>query len=238
MLYNQEEFSKMDYTQKVDYFKKCEKEAVEYQTKTKSDMVLDMALFLKKSGYPVKEIKHKLLEDLGDLVTGRYIDMCLTEEFKPRQIAKKEKVKQKQVATLGASGETILEPAASTNTKANREELSRINEPSVVNENTTPEEISAPPINAAYVESLEQQIAALKAEIPYTDMLATHRIVKLDRITQQSLINASKKCLKYIYMTIDIRTNELTKAIADKDYKKETKAVNKNDKQKTKSKKK
>lgn len=221
MLYNNEEFVKMNYDAKIEFFKKCEKDAIEYQTKTKSEMILIIALYLKESKYVLKDIKHKILEDLGDLVTGRYIDMCLTEEFKPRQIKRKEKIDQK-VPLIGADGSTILDEST-PNKKSEREDLANLKTPSIamvpVGQNAE-DLVAAPKIDINYVESLERQILAFKGEIGYTDMLAQHRIAKLSRQSIQTLLNASKKCAKFVYITIDIRTNEASKIIADKDWKK------------------
>jgi len=228
MLYNKAEFAKMTYQDKINHFKKCEKEMVEYQTKTKAEMILDIALYLKKTGYVVKEIKNKILEDLGDIVTGRYIDMCLPEEFKPRQMKRKEKAEREKVPQLiAADGFTVLDEPTSHSTRGDREDLTNLNPPTVafnpigqIVEDFIPGETPAPApkIDIAYVESLEQQIEALKGKIGYTDMLAQYRIVKLSRQSTSSLISASKKCARHVYITLDIRTNEVTKVMSDKEW--------------------
>ena len=219
MLYNKEEFANLNYNDKIKFFKDCEKEAVEYQTKTKAEMILDIAQYLKRTGYVVKEIKHKILEDLGDLVTGRYIDMCLTDEFKPRQMTKKQK---EQIPMITADVKTVLEHPK----KSDREDLTNLKTPSIamvpVGQNAE-DLVLAPKIDIAYVENLERQVKAFKGEIGYTDMLAQFRVVKLTNPLIQSLINASKKCSKYVYVTLDIRSNEVNKVIIDKDWKKKEK---------------
>lgn len=218
MLYNKQEFDKLKFAEAVEYFRKCDKYAIDFQTKFKSEMVLGLATKLKAADYPILEIKEKILQDIGDLVSSNYVNMCLTDEYKPRN-------RNKPIATIGADGSTIMEPASR---KTNREELPNV-KPTTENsslqnyESDPANEIQKPSLE--YVTELERQIQALNGDLPYTDMLATHKIMKINPSMVKKLISAATKSKKFVYVTVDVRTQEIEKAVADKDYKKEAAAA-------------
>lgn len=78
-----------------------------------------------------------------------------------------------------------------------------------------------------YVTELERQIQALNGDLPYTDMLATHKVMKLSKLTIKKLISSATKCSKFVYIEVDVRTQEVEKIIPDKEYKKETNKLKK-----------
>jgi hypothetical protein len=58
----------------------------------------------------------------------------------------------------------------------------------------------------------------MKGELPYTDCLATLRILKLDKVVLNRFYVADSASIKNVVAILDIRTNQIVQVYTDEDY--------------------
>src|SRR4249920_1518567 len=216
---------------------------LEWEGKTKAELVKIAAEKLLEAGYPPLEIKELIVERLHGKIKEHYVGQCLDERYKKAAsiaAGKKgiEARKQKQAMTnTGAS--TVMEPPEhktdgedadyegddieAVHPVQQREQLPDIR-PQLESENS-PVEIQKVPdfYTVEYIEALEEQVKALKGDLPYKDCLATLRLVKLDKVTENRILNASKASKSHVYLYVDIRSNEVREIYTDTEYLKKIK---------------
>lgn len=220
-----------------------------FEAVTKAEIIKLMAEKLVEAGYPSTEVKDLILERLGDRVTRPYVLRCLPDEYKnPKSIAarKGKPAKQQQAMTntggiTGAS--TVMEEpqqepqfedndhdGADDNIKgkeyqAYKESLQRDELPDIkpqLESEVTIQTSEGSEYSEGYVKHLKQQIKALKGELGYQDSLATIKVAKLDKLTENRIYNASKASKVNVVLLIDIRTNQVTQVYTDTEWKKQT----------------
>ena len=255
---NEKKLKDMNFEEVIELIKENDLRVREYQDVSKAKLILVAAEKLKESGYPILEIKDVILERLGVSVTRPYLLRILPDEYKKAtKIAGGKKaaevVKQKQAIT-NAGASTVLEPPIVThesdgedayhegydaNTKAERHSLPDI-QPELESERMSDEdekgfislheEMTKQNYSHEYVQSLEEQVKALKGELPYKDCLATMKVVKVDKVTENRMLNASKAAKTHVYLVIDIRSNEIREIFTDTEYQKQFKTKQKSKK--------
>jgi len=226
---------------------------IEWETKTKAELIRIAAEKYEQAGYPIKEIKELIIERLGNRVKPHYVGQCLDERFKKitKVVAGKKggeaKANKQQAAmtNAGVSGSsTVLEPPQHQSdgddayhegedpaAKPVREQLPDI-KPQLESEFAELDGGSIPPkYSDEYILSLEEQLKALKGELSYKDCLATLKVVKVDKVTENRIYNASKAAKTHIYLIVDIRSNEIREIFTDTEYQKQIKQKSKNKKE-------
>jgi hypothetical protein len=58
----------------------------------------------------------------------------------------------------------------------------------------------------------------MKGELPYTDCLATLRILKLDKVVLNRFYVADSASIKNVVAILDIRTNQIVQVYTDENY--------------------
>jgi len=235
---------------------------IEWETKTKAELIRIAAEKYEQAGYPIKEIKELIIERLGNRVKPHYVGQCLDERFKKitKVVAGKKggeakANKQAAMTNAGVSGSsTVLEPPQHQSdgddayhegedpaTKPVREQLPDI-QPQLESESVgdfglvqddseSKNDVVMGGYSDQYVKALEEQIQALKGELAYKDCLATLKVVKVDKVTENRIYNASKAAKTHIYLIVDIRSNEIREIFTDTEYQKQIKQKSKNKKE-------
>lgn len=203
---------KLDYVSAVQYFNKLQDSVIIFETYTKAKIIQIIAEKLESTGYPLMEIKSKITEDFQNRISERHIARCLPDRFKNINRVIAHRKHEQDIAledkTVPKVENSLVEP---TTIAGETPEL------------TVSAQIPQQEISPEYVKSLEKQVKALKSEIPYTDMLATMRIVKLDKVRVSQLQDASKSASKHVILMIDTRTNEVSQIYSDRESKKRSK---------------
>lgn len=224
--FDKKKFDKMDYARKQKYANELEDKDLIYRTKTRIYIIQALAETLEKQEYPILEIKEKIIEGFEGRVSGHYIIKCLPERFKrPQNVTSGKKSaearkKQKQ-AINSATGQLLEEPELQFKEDDDEEDDESEDYTGGSNKHEPLPDIQ-PSIaySEDYVQTLEQQVKAMKGSLPYKDVQATQRIAKLSKQTLIKLEEASKKATKEIYTIIDTRTLEIIEVYSDKEYKK------------------
>ena len=226
---------------------------LEWEGKTKAELIKIAAEKLLDAGYPPLEIKELIVERLEGKIKEHYVSQCLDERFKrATSIASGKKAaeaKKQAMANTGAS--TVMEPPEhksdgdnadyegddiTSPKKADREQLPdimpQLESEGISNTDYTIQETGAPRANCSqeYMESLEQQVKALNGDLPYKDCLATLRLVKIDKVTENRILNASRASKSHVYLYVDIRSNEVREIYTDTEYLKKVKSEQKSKK--------
>src|SRR4249920_842083 len=209
---------------------------LEWEGKTKAELVKIAAEKLLEAGYPPLEIKELIVERLHGKIKEHYVGQCLDERYKKAAsiaAGKKgiEARKQKQMIS-NTDASTVMEPPEhktdgedadyegddieSSTGKPTREQLPDI-KPQLESESelTTLNTAENLGYSQKYISSLEQQIKALNGDLPYKDCLATLRLVKLDKVTENRILNASRASKSHVYLYVDIRSNEVREIYTD-----------------------
>ena len=216
---------------------------LEWEGKTKAELVKIAAEKLLDAGYPPLEIKELIVERLNNKIKEHYVGQCLDERFKKatkvaagKKVAEAKKQQAQMVTNTGSS--TVLEPpehesegddadyegddtAISTGKPQEREQLPDIR-PQLESESEyqdkEEESSNTKRYSEEYVSSLEEQVKALNGDLPYKDCLALLRLVKIDKVTENRMLNASRASRSHVYLFIDIRTNEVREIFTDTEY--------------------
>lgn len=228
--FDKKKFDKMDYARKQKYANELEDRDLIYRTKTRIYIIQSLAEALEKQEYPILEIKEKIIEGFEGRVSSHYIIKCLPERFKrPQNVTSGKKSaearkKQKQANINSATGQLLEEPELQFKEDDEEEENDESEDYTGGSNKHEPLPDIQPSIaySEDYVQTLEQQVKAMKGSLPYKDVQATQRIAKLSKQTLIKLEEASKKATKEVYTIIDTRTLEIIEVYSDKDYKKLT----------------
>lgn len=220
---------------------------LEWEGRTKAELIKIAAEKLLDAGYPPLEIKELIVERLEGKIKEHYVSQCLDERFKrATSIASGKKAaeaKKQAMANTGASSSsTVMESPEHKSDgdnadyegdditapkKADREQLPDIM-PQLESESEEANEKSR--YSEEYVSSLEDQIKALNGDIPYKDCLATLRLVKIDKVTENRILNASRASKSHVYLYVDIRSNEVREIYTDTEYLKKVRTEQKSKK--------
>lgn len=243
---NLDEIRKLNYDEVGEITKRLIDEANNFENITKKELIVMMAEKLEKDGFPIYEIKDKILETLTpERITREWISHNLDERFKrPKKIAAGKATaaarnagKQAQTNT-GVSGSTTVfedpqeereqdndsnegESDAESEAFPARGELPDI-KPQLESESQDQQVTHTPSVNFSdkYVQHLEQQIKALNGEVGYQDCIAEVKVNKLDKTTLNRLYRASDSSNSTVTMLVDIRTNTVTSVYPDKEWNK------------------
>lgn len=237
---------------------------LEWEGKTKAELVKIAAEKLLEAGYPAIEIKDLIVERLEGQIKEHYVRQCLDERFKKassiaagKKAAEAKKLQAMTTTTItntGSSSSTVMEeqePSSehksdgndadyegddfSISKKAEREQLPDI-KPQLESESEGKQktqqqqqqhEQQQSRYSEEYVSSLEEQIKALNGDLPYSDCLATLRLVKIDKVTENRILNASRASKSHVYLYVDIRSNEVREIYTDTEYLKKVKTEQK-----------
>jgi hypothetical protein len=200
----------------------------------KSKLILMMAEKLEKSKYPQLDIIDRLIEEFAGRISEQHIRRSLPDRFKKlvrvtaQKKANETKIKNK-AASNGSSSITVLEDPVQqfkSDDSFEREKLNPDFTPNIASDFVISSEITSSSndyVSPDYIKSLEKLIKALNGQIPYTDCLATHKIMKMDKIKAIQLDEAMKASLKEVFVIVDIRTNQITTIYTDKEFNKRIK---------------
>ena len=224
---------------------------LEWEGKTRAELVKIAAEKLLEAGYPPLEIKELIVERLNGKIREHYVRQCLDERFKKATLvasakksaeARKQQQQQQQqmVGATGSTTYTAMEPpehesdgddpeyegddtAIPSTDRQPREQLPDIR-PQLESESEQEEEPNnTKRYSEEYVSSLEEQVKALNGDLPYKDCLALLRLVKIDKVTENRILNASRASKTHVYLYIDIRSNEVREIYTDTEYLKKIK---------------
>lgn len=244
---NFDELKKKNYEEIATLTIKLIDEHIDFETKTKAELIKLMAEKLYEAKYPQYEIRSVIEERLGDRVTRQYLLRCLDERFKKpakvaagKQTAEKRASAKKAMTNTGSAGSaTVLEEPEqdldgdSDEYQATKRSLQRDELPKTEYNNETEreeeveeieeiDELERPKYSERYVSDLRKQFNAKEEDTPYQDCLGTIRVVKAPKQRSSKLEEAISKAKNFTVLLIDIRTNELVNAYTDSEWKKQT----------------